>query len=248
MSSNFEPNNPKRQPDEFISIMGRVSFFAVRHRNTLVILLAVIALSVVGTLIVKSKKESNLKILNQEVFEASRAEDPVKALETLASKHDDSQGSFAIHLALFEKYREAKNLDKAKQELLLAQKNAPEFLTQLLEYSYAQILWQEGKADEALQALGDDKSNTLGNNQKYLKAVLLESTHKIPEAKKVYGEIIAQKDQDPFVVSLASVSRLDSSRRGRSEVAGSARAFWTRRCARQRSREGTPPGLSDRAR
>lgn len=207
MSSYFEPNNPKKTPDEFVSFMDHVSRYVLRYQTPIIAFIVVVALAVVGTLVFKNRKEALIKELNQKVYQAEKSEDPVKSLEALKTDHEKDHGGYAINLALFRKHREAKDLDKARQELLIAQEGAPDFIKPLLEYSYAQILWQQGKAEEALKALGDGQnSGVVGNNDKYLKAVILQSTGKVDEAKKIFQEVIQDKERDPFAAQQARAS------------------------------------------
>lgn len=207
MSSYFETKDPLKKPDEFVTLMDKLGHYVLKYQIPLVAIFIFACLLIMGALFLKNKNENDIITLNQKLYEALGSSDPQKELEVFIKENGQSKVGYVAHLKLFQKLKEEKNVEAATQEILLAQSAAPEFLKPVLAYSYAGWQWQQGKSDEALASLDGIKETALiWGDAQLLKAVILESTGKVEESKKIYQGLAENKDKDPFAAEQAKTN------------------------------------------
>lgn len=206
ISSNLPNMGPK---DPFFIWVGNVLTLIQKNTRILVIILMVIIVGIAGLMFAKSKAEKDVVKLNQDIFVASLTTNAPEELAKVVSQWGDDKTLVAklalVHLAL-----EKKDWAGAIAQIDSALKTASDSLKPVLVSSRIQVLWQQGKNDEALKTADDylltKPSGVASQYVQLIKAEILNAAGKKDEAMTIYAAL--SKESGSEVISNLVQARL----------------------------------------
>lgn len=193
--------------DPFFIWTGKILGFLQQNVRLLVAIVAVIVLGVTGLLIAQSRTESNWVKLNEAIFLASQSGEAAKALEKVIADWGEEK-SLQARIDLVRLSLSKRDLAQALTHLDAAIKQAPSSLKPVLISSRIQMLWQDGKTDEALKAAQDFLATKPTGMASYYveltQAEILTSQGKKDEAKAIYDRLAKEASSNEVISGLVS--------------------------------------------
>lgn len=198
----------KKQPDEFFTVMDRVVHFLDTYKLTVI---AVVLVAIIGSIVflfLKSSHEKSLLASNQELHDILSLPDSESQakLESLANSSDDSIKGVIARVTLLKKSIADAQFDKALVLAEALQKDSPDFLRPYVTQSYIELLWQNGKNDQALSEIEKVRGRFPKKVSLYLdwtKAQILLDSNSSAEAKSLLEDIISKSEDDNLIKSKA---------------------------------------------
>ncbi|MBI2340021.1 MAG: tetratricopeptide repeat protein [Deltaproteobacteria bacterium] len=196
------PKTKAKKTDEFVSAVDHAVRFLGQYKK--VVFLAIVAglLGGLGYLMVGQKKEGNLSRLNALFFQAGEAkESQEEKYREIYKGYGRYPLASTARIFLVDQYLKRGKNDEALGELTSASESGFSLLAPLLRFSRAELLWQMGKAEEALKYLdeAEGQSGDMGGEIQFLKGRILQSQGKKEEARNVYLQILDLTADDPFL-------------------------------------------------
>ena len=197
------PKTKVKKTNEFVSAVDHAVRFLGRYKRFVLLSLVVAALGGLSILVFQQKKENHLENLNKLVFQAGGVkEGRAEVSQEVFEEYGRYPLAQAARLFLVGDYLKRGENDKALDELSLAAEKGPLMLLPLLKFSRAELLWQMGRAEDALKYINSTEKKsggTMGGYFKLLQGQILESLGKKEEAQAVYQQIFESEMEDPFL-------------------------------------------------
>lgn len=204
------PYSNKLKKDEFISFFDKFLGWIHAQRK---LLIPVLIIGVVGSLfffIMSHSSEDKTLQVNNALFEALQSENKKNALVSLVTQNKNKEPLFMAILELMQMEALDGKTAEALKWLTQAKSQIPSFLKPILILSEAQLLWEEGKQDKALDLLKpwDNKEDLiLGKYPLFLKAKILDDLGQTEGALEIYRKIYQEEEVSSFFLRQEAKAR-----------------------------------------
>lgn len=200
------PKTKKKKPDEFITTIDRITKFALSYKKPFIALLIIIIVVSVGYFAIQQKQNRDLMVFNTALNKALQDDNKEQALKDVIAGFGSKDVSVAARLPLIQIYLEKKDYALAQQEASQASQHTVPYFASMLKLSDVELLWQEGKLDEALseiEGLSAADRGIVGDYFTLVKAQILEAQGKKGEALRIYQTLTIEAVEDPYVQTKA---------------------------------------------
>jgi len=200
------PKSKKKKPDEFITTIDRITRFALSYKKPFIALLIIIIVVSVGYFAIQQKQNRDFMKFNKDLNKALQDDNKEQALKDVIASFGSKDVSVAARLPLIQIYLEKKDYAQAQAVASDASKHTVSYLASMLKLSDIELLWQEGKLDEALseiEGLSQSDKGIVGDYFTLVQAQLLEAQGKKDEALKIYQTLTEEAVEDPYVQTKA---------------------------------------------
>lgn len=171
--------------------------------------LLLLVLAGVSLLIMNRRQESHLEKIGELFFKTESQMDPGPAYKDIVQKYPSYPvAQIASLLLAGEEWRQGKEGEALSALKGLADK-LPSVFSAIALWGEAQLLWQQGKNDDALALLTHSGSHGaeefLGGYFQYLQGEILAASHKKAEAKALFEKMIqpGNEESDIYLQKMA---------------------------------------------
>lgn len=197
---NLPRSGKKRKPDEFVSLIDHSLRYVSKNRRPFWLLLLLLAAGGLSVLLMNQKKENDLEKIGGLFFKASAEADPLPTYQLIVKKYPSYPIAQIAHMMAASVLSHRGKDDEAEATLQEAVHQLPAVFSSIALWEEAQLLWQEGKNDKALEILSRSgalgEGSFLGTYFRYLRGEILEASGKTDEAKALYEKLSGPNDEE----------------------------------------------------
>ncbi len=191
------PRTKTKQKNEFISFFDRVFHVLSSNKRVGTIAIIIFVLLLAGSAILKKRAEKNRQASAVNLYSAVKAVDPIEALTALSTAGGDLAWLSQTDLVKKQKEKQEEKQEGTFLDTLLKIQNEPAVLSPLKLYSQAQVLWQQGKADQALKLVDGIRADFFSDRLSFLKAELLVALSRGEDASRIFKTLSdSAEDED----------------------------------------------------